>query len=164
MDEDMTKNNNTAELKIPEEIISHPAWFRLNDQLNWYDTKSVTCQKWYKISKKIQIILAALIPITSLLPEIWAKCIASTFGALIAIIEGIQQLQQYSGLWFSYRATAEKLKHEKYLFLSCAGVYHVEDISSRLRLLAERVEEHVSVEHANWFNESKKVFGSKKVS
>ena len=76
----------------------------------------------------------------------------------------MDNLKQYSGLWFSYRATAEKLKHEKYLFLSCAGVYHAEDISSRLRLLAERVEEHVSVEHANWFNESKKVFGSKKVS
>ena len=46
-----------------------------------------------------------------------------------------------------YRSTAEALKHEKYLFLSSAGPYAAAD---RLRLLAERVEDLVSQEHAKW--------------
>jgi hypothetical protein len=33
---------------VSEEIGSHPAWFRLNDQLAWYDDKSGSKQRWYK--------------------------------------------------------------------------------------------------------------------
>src|SRR3712207_9488676 len=52
-----------------------------------------------------------------------------------------------SDLWVLYRSTAEALKHEKFLFLSCAGPYATAD---RLRVLAERVEGLVSQEHAKW--------------
>jgi len=49
-----------------------------------------------------------------------------------------------------YRSTAERLKHEKYLFLSAAGPYKGLSETDRLIALAERVEELVSAEHANW--------------
>ncbi len=55
-----------------------------------------------------------------------------------------------------YHATAERLKHEKHLFLSGAGQYKDLDETEKLTLLAERVEEHVSIEHANWFDENRK--------
>jgi hypothetical protein len=69
----------------------------------------------------------------------------------------MQHLNQYSTLWVMYRATAEFLKHEKFLFLSAAGPY--KDLSDDYRLitLSERVEERVSTEHANWFNETRKL-------
>ena len=66
-------------------------------------------------------------------------------------------MNQYSTLWVMYRATAERLKHEKYLFLSGAGPYKGLAEPERLVALAERVEEHVSTEHANWFNDTRRI-------
>lgn len=151
------KNNNIYELLVPESVKLHPAWFRLTSQLKWYNRKSQHCQRWYKGVKLVQVTLAALIPATSLLPADFSKWAASTFGVLIAVLEAIQQMNQYATLWFSYRATAERLKHEKYLFLSTAGPYKGLTEPERWIALSERVEEHVSTEHANWFNETRRV-------
>lgn len=150
------KQTTPHEPTTPESVKSHPAWFRLVDQLNWYDRRSQHCQRWYKGMKIAQVAFAAMIPATSLLPGDCSKWAASTFGVLIAVLEAIQQLNQYATLWFSYRATAERLKHEKYLFLAAAGPYKGLAQPERLVALAERVEEHVSTEHANWFNETRR--------
>ena len=138
---------------------NHPAWKRLEDQCSWYDEKSVHCQKLYKRLKFCQILLAALIPIFSFTSPEWSKWLTAVSGGAIALMEGLQQLNQYSTLWFTYRATAENLKHEKYLFLSAAGPYKGLSEKEKEISLAERVEEHVSTEHANWFNEAKKGCG-----
>lgn len=73
-----------------------------------------------------------------------------------ARLEGVQHMNQYSSLWVTSRATAERLKDEKFLFLSGAGPYKGQTEPERLIALAERVEEHVSTEHANWFNETRR--------
>ncbi len=138
----------------PEFAAKHPAWLRLKDQLQWYDGKSRRCQRWYKRLKIAQVALAATIPAMSLLPPVYIRWSTSAAGVLIAIFEAIQQMNQYSTLWISYRSTAEHLKHEQFLFLSAAGPYRNLSESDRLVQLSERVEEHVSTEHANWFSES----------
>jgi hypothetical protein len=140
---------------IPPIFLRHPAWFRLENQLQWYDRKSQTNQYYYKGLKAAQIFLAVLIPATNLLPDDYPKWAASIAGILIALLEAVQQMNQHSMLWITYRATAERLKHEKFLFLSGVGPYKNSPDSERLALLAERVEEHVSTEHANWFNETR---------
>lgn len=140
-----------------ENIVKSAAWFRLEDQLNWYDTKSLSCQSWYKRLKVAQVTLAVIIPAGSLLPPACVALYTSIAGVLIAVLEAVQQMNQYSTLWVTYRATAEKLKHEKYLFLSAAGPYKSLSEADSIVMLAERVEEHVSTEHANWFNESKRM-------
>lgn len=150
-----TKDGVPSEPPASDSVKTHPAWFRLIDQRNWYDNKSQHCQHWYKRLKFAQVTLAALIPATSLLPADCAKWAASVAGILIAVLEAAQQMNQYSTLWVTYRATAECLKHEQYLFLSNAGPYKGLTETDRLIALAERVEEHVSTEHANWFNETR---------
>lgn len=140
----------------PEWAEAHPAWLRLEDQLRWYDSESVRCQKLYKRLKIVQISLAVLIPLISHLDPELVKWCTSAAGALIAILEGVQHMNQYSTLWVTYRSTAERLKHEKYLFLSVAGPYKGLSEPESLIALAERVEEHVSTEHANWFNEARR--------
>lgn len=142
---------------VPELAAAHPAWARLENQIVWYDDKSGHCQNWYKGLKFVQISLAVLIPVMSHLDPATAKWATSMAGALIAVLEGIQHMNQYSTLWVTYRATAERLKHEKFLFLSAAGPYKGQSEPERLIALAERVEEHVSAEHANWFNDTKRV-------
>jgi hypothetical protein len=142
---------------VPPEVENHPAWYRLNDQLSWYDRKSGDNQRWYKRIKSSQIIIAAAIPVVSFLQVAWVPYATAILGALIAILEGLQQLGQYHNLWTSYRTTAEQLKHEKYLFLSSSGPYRDLDRSKALGLLSERVEELVSTEHAKWVSDTKQI-------
>lgn len=149
--------NTLAPPPTPDWLANHPTWFRLVDQRTWYDRKSQSCQRSYKWIKVVQVTLAVLVPATSLLPSEPAKVTASVFGVLIAVLEAVQQMNQYATLWVTYRATAERLKHEEYLFLASAGPYRGLDEGERIALLAERVEEHVSTEHANWFNEARDV-------
>ncbi|BBO80470.1 hypothetical protein DSCO28_10360 [Desulfosarcina ovata subsp. sediminis] len=147
----------TKEFQIPEEVLKHPAWFRLQDQMKWYSKESAKNKQRYYQLKICQIILASLIPIISLSGYPITKLIMALFGAAIAIIEGIQQLLQYHSLWLGYRSTNEQLKHEQYLFLSLSGPYRNLNYEEGLLLLAERIEEHISKEHAKWVNTTNKV-------
>jgi hypothetical protein len=144
------------ELSIPDEVVKNPAWHRLEDQRKWYAKNSAYNQKRYKYLKTVQLVLAASIPIIALIDTSYTKFIVAIFGALIALLEGVQQLYQFHTLWTDYRSTAENLKHEKYLFLSLSGPYRGVDRNDALLLLAERIEEHISKEHAKWFDTSKK--------
>jgi hypothetical protein len=157
------QKNKRGEPSVPDWVVNHPAWVRLEDQLEWYDSTSNRCQKWYKWLKFTQVALAVLIPVVSLLEPPYAQWVASIAGALIAILEGVQHMNQYSTLWVTYRSTAEYLKHEKFLFLSGAGPYRGLSNDDRLVKLSEQVEERVSAEHANWFNETRRLSsGAKK--
>jgi Protein of unknown function (DUF4231) len=133
-----------------------PVQARLDDQIDWYDAKSQQNQLRFKQLKvgqlrfkqlKVgQIVIAAAIPVAAAASApLW---LMGGGGALIVVLEGLQQLQQYQQNWTTYRSTCERLKHEKFLFLGHAGPY------ARVRnpepLLATRVEGLVSQEHAAW--------------
>jgi hypothetical protein len=123
-----------------------PAVERLEDQIGWYDRKSQHNQRWFKRFKLGQILLGAAIPVAA-----GASAPAEVVGgagALIVVLEGVQQIQQYQQNWSAYRSTCERLKHEKYLHASRAGPYAA--VPDPDVLLAERVEGLVSQEHAAW--------------
>jgi hypothetical protein len=144
----------TTNLDSPEDLKYHPAWLRLEDQLQWYERKSTWNQKWYKSLRISQLILAATIPVIALSGVEWSKWVTAVFGALIAILEGTQQLNQFGPQWIEYRSNAEGLRSEKFLFLSQSGHYRNIDHCEALHILAERVEEKVSQEHARWTSTS----------
>jgi hypothetical protein len=123
-----------------------PAWARLEDQIAWYSAKSASNQRGFKLLKVCQIVAAAVIPVTA--AESSPAWLISGIGALILVLEGLQQLQQYQQNWTTYRSTSERLKHEKFLFLARAGPYA--SAANPEALLAERVEGLVSQEHAAW--------------
>ena len=122
------------------------AWERLEDQLGWYDRKSARHKAWFYRFKVLQIVIAAAIPIVAgVNASAW---ITGSLGASIVVLEGFQQLFQFQQNWLGYRATAEALKHEKFLYLARAGPYR--DAPAPDALLAEHVEGLVSQEHAAW--------------
>ena len=126
---------------------------RLDCQIGWYDRKSGTNQRCYKVFKVIVLIVAALIPLLSgvQVPILWVPVpawVLGAMGAAIAVIESVQQLYQFHGNWISYRSTCEALKHEKYLYLAKAGPYVA--ATDAHAVLAERVESLVSQENAKW--------------
>jgi Protein of unknown function (DUF4231) len=122
------------------------AYKRLEDQIDWYDGKAEFNQRWYWSLKVVQIVAAAVVPVTA--GESAPTWVTGGLGALIVVVEGMQQLFQLQPSWSRYRSTCEALRHEQYLYLSQAGHYRNAD---RLdALLAERVEGLVSQEHASW--------------
>jgi hypothetical protein len=124
-----------------------PTLERLDDQIGWYDLRSIRAQRWYKGLKLIQVGSGAIIPfLAGIHAPPWST---ASFGVLIVILEGIKQLNQYQHNWIIYRSTCEYLKHEKYLFAAKAGPYSKAE--NPTVLLAERIESLVSQEHANWF-------------
>ena len=126
-------------------VSASPAEARLEDQIAWYDAKSQHNQRWFKLLKVCQIITAAAIPVAAgASAPAW---LVGGAGALIVVLEGLQQLQQYQQNWITYRSTCERLKHEKFLFAARAGPYASSEPEA---LLAERVESLVSQEHAAW--------------
>lgn len=128
------------------ELSNSPAWARLQEQIAWYDAKSNLCQQRFKLLKICQLVLAAAIPVAAgASAEAW---LVGGAGALIVVLEGLQQLEQYQQNWTSYRSTCEQLKHEQFLFLSAAGPYAAAEDPEAV--LAERVESLVSQEHTAW--------------
>jgi hypothetical protein len=138
---------------LPEPPEESPARARVREQIEWYDRRSRSNQRWFKRLKVCQIVTAAAIPVAaSVSAPIW---LVGGGGALIVVLEGLQQLQQYQQNWTTYRATCERLKHEQFLFLANAGPYAAE--ADPGILLAERVESLVSQEHAAWVSNREEV-------
>lgn len=122
-----------------------PAWERLESQLGWYDRKSIAAQQAYRRVKLSQLIVGSAVPVVAVLQV--SVAVTAILAAFVVIAEGAQQLYQWQTNWVLYRATAETLKHEKYLYLAAAGPYRADD---RHRILAERLEGLISQEHAKW--------------
>jgi len=125
-----------------------PIMTRLEEQLNWYDTRSQSNQLYYKRIKIAEIIAAALIPFLSAVNFKHVVLVTAGLGVLITVLEGWLHLYQYQQNWTTYRSTCEQLKHEKYLYLGNAPPYAT--ANDKRAILAERIESLVSQEHAKW--------------
>lgn len=128
----------------PEEVTLQ----RLDDQIKWYGQKSSANQRRFKLMKGITIASAAAIPVltTTAIPD--GRYVAAGLGVLIAIMEGLQQMNQYHSNWTTFRSTSESLKHEKYLYLAKAGPYL--SAQNAQAMLAERIESVISQEGSKW--------------
>jgi Protein of unknown function (DUF4231) len=125
------------------------AWERLEQQIAWYGGHAGSNKRWYMRIKLVQIVAAAVIPVIAAADlAVW---VAGALGALVVVLESVQQLFQFHSNWNRYRSTAESLKHEKYLYVARAGAYA--SARNPAGLLAERVESRVSREHSAWASE-----------
>jgi hypothetical protein len=121
---------------------------RLEDQISWYNRKSLSNQRIYKRIKSAEIIAASVIPFILIGYFPHSAYLVGGLAVSVVLFEGMLHLNQYQQNWTAYRSTCEALKHEKYVYLAHAGPYA--GTSNSLALLAERIEGLVSQEHAKW--------------
>lgn len=141
-----------------KERISQDDYFseRLDNQIDWYDKKSIQSQRWFKMLQVIVIVSSATIPFLSGYMDeetLYLKIAIGLLGLLIAAITAVLGLYQFQENWLEYRTTCESLRHKKYLFLAKAAPYNEED---PFLLLVERVEGLISKENTNWQSYMKK--------
>ena len=129
----------------PEEYIEQ----RLSDQIGWYDRKSGTNQRWFKRLRFAEIVAAAAIPFLSGFAgsSLPIKIAIGALGVLVAVVASLLGLPQLQEHWIEYRATAESLRKEKFLFLSQTEPY---DKNDAFHLLVQRVEALLSKESTEW--------------
>ena len=119
---------------------------RLSEFLDYYEARSRTNQRWYRLLKIAQLVAAALIPVVvSVNVSGW---VTGGLGSLVVVVEGMQQLYQFQELWLAYRSTAEALRHEQHLYQIRTGDYATSEDAPQL--LAARVEALLGQEHARW--------------
>ena len=134
---------------------------RLDDQINWYDKKSSANQAAYKRLRLIEIIAAAAIPLLAGYSQksAFVGLTIGVIGLIVAVLAGIVSLYRFQENWNEYRAAAESLKQEKYLFLTKTEPY---DADKPFDLLVRRVESQISKENSNWSQYMKKDQKTKK--
>lgn len=123
---------------------------RLDDQIDWYDKKSMFNQKWFKRLRNIELLLSALIPfLVGYIPQynFLALCVG-VIGVIITFITGALSLYKFQENWIEYRTVCETLKHEKFMYLTSSGIYATTE--NPFLLLVERVESIISHENSNW--------------
>src|SRR3954451_4273862 len=79
----------TSSSALPD---ADPTWARLEDQLGWYDRKSMSCQAAYKRTKLAQLVVAAAVPVLALADV--AAVATAVAAAVVVVLEGVQQLYQ----------------------------------------------------------------------
>ena len=121
---------------------------RLEDQIDWFDHKSVFHQRWHRRLKVVSIGAAALVPLLSGLEGL--ALAAGALGVVVVVVEGLQHVNQHYDNWIRYRATCENLRHEKYLYLARAARYQGLEDEEAFRLLAANVESVLASEGEAW--------------
>ena len=123
-----------------------PAWWRLQQQIAWYDAQGMRAMAYYKTIKVLQLVAAASIPVVVSFDV--TNWITGSIGSAIVVLEGIQQLFGYHEYWISYRSACEALRQETWLFEARAGIYR--EALEPDALLAERLHNIAANESARW--------------
>jgi len=141
----------------PEEYVEQ----RINDQIAWYDRRSVTNKRWFKRLRFAEIVAAATIPFLSGFADksLEIKIAIGALGVFVAVIASLLGLLQLQVHWIEYRTTAESLKKEKFLFLTQTDPYNKDDA---FHLLVQRVEALLSKENTDWLQSMMKPAKSEK--
>ncbi|HWT22147.1 MAG TPA: DUF4231 domain-containing protein [Solirubrobacteraceae bacterium] len=121
---------------------------RVEDQIAWYERKSMSCKRIYLWMQAVAVVVAACVPVTtSLAQEVPQLLIAATvLGLTVALVAAFESVMHYREQWKNYRSTANYLKREREFFRHRAGPYRgMGDGDARISFV-ERVEEAIENE------------------
>lgn len=71
-----------------------PTQDRLEDQINWYDRKSGSNQRWFKGLKVAQIIAGALIAFCAPFRHGFLNYLPGILGVVVVVLEGLQGVKR----------------------------------------------------------------------
>ncbi|MBU1343801.1 MAG: DUF4231 domain-containing protein [Proteobacteria bacterium] len=122
---------------------------RVDDQIEFYDSRSQSNQRSYKRLSGVQIVCGALIPLISgFSQDIYSsRWIIAFLGVAITCATGFLSINKHQERWINYRTTCETLKHLKHLFLTGATPYNGETPFDKF---VNDIESMISKENSDW--------------
>ncbi|MBS6685222.1 DUF4231 domain-containing protein [Thomasclavelia spiroformis] len=135
---------------------------RVEDQIKWYDEKSCWYKKCHNFITIFSILISTSGSTITILGYVFTdlKTAFSIFGAIsgfsVAFMLSLDKLKDFHEHFLTYRTTCEKLKQEKYLFLTKSSEYY--NNNQAFHLFVERCESIMATENQTWaqLNEKKK--------
>jgi len=126
---------------------------RYQNQIDWYDKKSMWNQRWYKRLQWSLIILSALTPILitveALAKEIpWLIVFPLVFSTFVAICTAALKSFKFQEHWIDYRTICETLRKEIHYYDALIGDYKIAD--DPRSIFINRVEGIISRENTMW--------------
>jgi Protein of unknown function (DUF4231) len=115
---------------------------RMEEEIHWLSLKARQNKFRFRVSQIIILTAGAIILIVNVVnySDQFPRIISSVIGVLVVAVIGINQSAKYEEGWMSYRAIAELLKKERYLFENDAAEYSNLDEAEKNQLLFERYE------------------------
>jgi len=102
---------------------------RLDNQIEWYDSKSSGNQRTYRRLRGIEIVSAAAIPLVAAaqsivqIPTAVAAILMALLGSVVTVCTGFLALGNYHENWIEYRTICETLRKEKFMYLTRSDLY-----------------------------------------
>lgn len=121
---------------------------RYEDQINWYDKKSMWHQKMYKRFQGAVIVLSTITPVLIAIWKEETRWPAVIIAALVAIGTTSLKTFKYQENWINYRTTCETLRKEIHFYKAAVGDY--KDREDPESLFVERAEALISRENTMW--------------
>lgn len=127
---------------------------RVDDQIKWYDKKSIRykkCHGFIIITSLITTSAGSLITILGLIFSnfnILFTIIGAISGFSVSFMLALDKFKNFHEHFLMYRMTCEKLKQEKFLYLTKSGEY--KNNSDAFNLLVERIESIMATENQTW--------------
>lgn len=136
---------------IPGVDAADPVLSHLDGAIRWYDSNARRTMKWHFRLRTVQLLLAASIPFTQiLLSGVPARAVAAGLAGVIAIGQGIDGLHRYGEHYVAWRATAQQLLRERFLFSVRSGPYVGMALVEARQKLASRVDAVEASENHEW--------------
>ena len=121
---------------------------RYEDQVTWYDKKSISFQKKYKFWQSLIIFTSAVTPV--LVAAEISKWPVIAISAIVAIGTTVIKTFKYQENWINYRTTCETLKKEIHFYQNSVGEYKTAEDPEALFI--DNVESFISRENTLWLS------------
>lgn len=131
---------------------------RLDHQLDYFDSSAIKNQKRYKVLKRLAILCNILTTMTIALAftvpadyKVKMGIVALVLSTLVLATYQLEEFENFGAKWEKFRLVAERLRSEKYMFLSGVGVYSSGDDDQKKRKLVETVERIIQGTDLSYF-------------
>jgi hypothetical protein len=120
-------------------------WQQLSAQFRWYERAATRNRLGYQVLKVVAMVFAAAVAVLAAADA--PAAVTAALAASVVVLEGVQQVFQFHPNWISYRATAEALRQNAFLYVARAAPYSGE---GRRERLADVVRDATTKENVSW--------------
>ena len=126
---------------------------RYEDQLQWYNQKSITCKRNHDVLQIIIIVCSSLTPIFILVSLDW-HILAVITSVIVGIATSLIATFKIREKWINYRITAEFMRKEYSYYKTITEKYSA--VQDKQKLFVESIESLLAGEVTTWQNIQKK--------
>lgn len=118
---------------------------RVEDQIEYFDSNAIGNQRWYRRFKSAAILCNIGTTLTialTLIPDLKVpmSIVALVLSMIVLATYQVEEFCNFGAKWGKFRLVAERIKSEKYLFLSSTGTYSSIDTDEKERVFIETIE------------------------